>query len=211
VAPVRRETAAGIVRDMIADGTLLPGAPAPSGAELARKTGYSVWTCRNALRRLLADGTLAQGASPTARLRVAPAPGVGGTVPATPRASLSRALAARRRAAGLTQPRLAARIGVSVTTVGHAETGRLWQSREFWKQADRALGAAGALLDLYDQHQAAAGSPAADEPSEPPEPPPPPLPVSVAISAAGVLVTWPDGTQTLARAPGWTETREPGE
>ena len=39
----------------------------------------------------------------------------------------------------LTQPQLAIRIGVSVTTVTHAETGRLWQAREFWKQADRAL------------------------------------------------------------------------
>lgn len=202
MAPVKREAAGGIVRDMIADGTLVPGASAPSGEALARKTGYSVHTCRAALRALLRDGTLTQGASPTARLCVAPAPGAGGTVPGAPRAPLSRELAARRRAAGLTQPRLAARIGVSVTTVGHAETGRLWQSREFWKQADRALGAAGALLGMYDQHQAAAGSPAAEEPPEPPEPPSPPLPVSVAISAAGVLVTWPDGTQTLAAPPG---------
>jgi hypothetical protein len=201
-APLKRETAADLVRDMIADGTLLPGAPAPSGADLARKTGFGILTCRAALRMLLAAGTLAQGASPTARLRVASAPGAGGTVPAAPRALLSRALAARRHAAGLTQPQLAIRIGVSVTTIGHAETGRLWQSREFWKQADRALGAAGALLGMYDQHQAAAGSPTAEEPPEAPELPPPPLPVSVAINAAGVLVTWPDGTETLATPPG---------
>ncbi len=149
-APLKYQVAAGIVRDMIADGTLVPGAPAPSGEALARKTGYSVHTCRAALRALLRDGTLTQGASPTARLRVAPAPGAGGTVPGAERGSLSRALAARRRAAGLTQPQLAALLGVSVTTVGHAETGRLWQAREFWRQADRALGAAGALLGMYD-------------------------------------------------------------
>jgi len=44
---------------------------------------------------------------------------------------LSRELAARRRAGGLTQPELAKVPGVSVTTIGHAETGRLWQARGF--------------------------------------------------------------------------------
>src|SRR5258708_7042445 len=55
-------------------------------------------------------------------------------------------LASRGRANGLTQPELAGRVGVSVTTVGHAETGRLWQSRQFWERADAILGAGGALL-----------------------------------------------------------------
>ena len=201
-APTKRETAAGIVRDMIADGTLLPGAPAPSGAELARKTGFGMLTCRAALRTLLADGTLTRGASPNARMRVATGSATSGTDRGAPRVPLSSALAARRHAAKLTQPQLAGLLGVSVTTVGHAETGRLWQSREFWQRADRALGAAGALLDMYDQHRAAAGSPVAEEPPEPPEPPSPPLPVSVAISAAGVLVTWPDGTESLVTPPG---------
>jgi DNA-binding XRE family transcriptional regulator len=41
-------------------------------------------------------------------------------------AALSGALAARRHAAGLTQSGLAALAGCSVTTIGHAETGRLW-------------------------------------------------------------------------------------
>jgi hypothetical protein len=40
----------------------------------------------------------------------------------------------------LTQPRFARAIGVSVTTVGHAETGRLWQARHFWEGADKELG-----------------------------------------------------------------------
>lgn len=68
---------------------------------------------------------------------------------------LSAALAGRRRAAGLTQPQLAKLVGLSVTTVGHAETGRLWQSREFWELTDKALHADGALLRLHDACRAA--------------------------------------------------------
>jgi hypothetical protein len=184
---------------MIADGTLLPGAPAPSGAALARKTGYSVLTCRAALRSLLADGTLMRGASQGARLRAATAPGAGGASALRP--ALSAALAARRRAGGLTQPELAALLGVSVTTVGHAETGRLWQAREFWQRADQVLDAAGALRRMYDEHQAADGQAAAGKLPEP-APPPVLLPLSVTITTEGVAVVWPDGTQTLARPPG---------
>ncbi len=54
--------------------------------------------------------------------------------------ALSTSLATRRRALGLTQPQFATALGVSVTTVGHAETGRLWQSRRFWERADSVLG-----------------------------------------------------------------------
>jgi Helix-turn-helix domain len=50
-----------------------------------------------------------------------------------------------RRAAGLTQPQLAEVVGVSVTSVGHAETGRLWQSRRFWEHVDKGLSAGGEL------------------------------------------------------------------
>jgi hypothetical protein len=50
----------------------------------------------------------------------------------------------------LTQPQLAEIVGVSVTTVGHAETGRLWQSRHFWEKADKGLNANGSLLALHD-------------------------------------------------------------
>ena len=193
-APAKREEVAALVRAMIADGTLLPGAPAPSSADLARKTGYHVTTCRSALAALLADGTLVRGASRTARLRVpADGTGRGAWVP------LSAALAARRRAAGLTQPELAARLGVSLTTVGHAETGRLWQRRQFWVCADAVLGAAGTLAGLYDRYRAADGL-TAEEPPEPREPPPAAL-VSIGISAAGVLVTWSDGTENLVPPP----------
>ncbi len=142
--------AATIVRDGITAGTLRPGGPAPSGAELARATGFAQLTCRRALRSLLKDGTLVPGPSPNSRLRVA-----SGGRALDPGDALSAALAARRRAAGLTQPELAALVGRSVTTVGHAETGRLWQSRQFWENADRALSARGELLRAHDAYRAA--------------------------------------------------------
>jgi hypothetical protein len=47
---------------------------------------------------------------------------------------------------------------VSVTTVGHAETGRLWQSRHFWEQADAVLGADGDLLRRHDAFRAASAA-----------------------------------------------------
>ena len=47
-------------------------------------------------------------------------------------------------------------LGVSITTVGHAETGRTWQSRDFWRHADHLLGVDGDLLRLYDNYQAIA-------------------------------------------------------
>ena len=45
--------------------------------------------------------------------------------------ALPASLASRRRAAGLTQPQLAAVTGMSVTSIGRAETRRPWQSRRF--------------------------------------------------------------------------------
>ncbi|MGH3295746.1 MAG: helix-turn-helix domain-containing protein, partial [Trebonia sp.] len=169
------------------------------------KTGYSALTCRAGLRLLLADGTLMQGASPTARLRVTAAPPDGYPARPAPRVTLSTALAARRHANSLTQPELATLLDVSVTTVGHAETGRLWQAREFWRRADKLLGASGGLLRMYDDLQAGIAGP---EPDEPPVPPEPPLPASITITPGGVLVTWPDGTESVARAPGYREWRE---
>jgi GntR family transcriptional regulator len=152
---------AAAVRGQIADGTLRPGQPAPSGAALSRITGYSTLTCRRALRALVGDGVLIPGPSRNARPRVA-----GGVRPRAQRdlaaaaRALSAGLAARRRAVGLTQPELARHAAVSVTTVGHAETGRLWQSRRFWDRVDAVLGAHGDLLRLHDAYReaAAAGS-----------------------------------------------------
>ena len=157
------------VRAQIADGTLRPGQPAPSGAALSRVTGYSTLTCRKALRVLIADGALIPGPSRNARPRVAgpPQPPTERDLAAAARA-LAAGLAGRRRANGLTQPELAGRVGVSVTTVGHAETGRLWQSRQFWERADAILGAGGALLKLHDAYRAASAPGAAD--SEPRRP-----------------------------------------
>ena len=151
------------VRAQIADGTLRPGQPAPSGAALSRVTGFSTLTCRKALRMLIADGALIPGPSRNARPRVAGPPQlpVERDLAAAARA-LAAGLAGRRRAKGLTQPELARRVGVSVTTVGHAETGRLWQSRQFWERADAILGAGGALLRLHDAYRAAAASGTAD-------------------------------------------------
>jgi hypothetical protein len=205
-APLKRDTAAGLVRDMIWDGTLRAGSAAPSAAALARETGYSVVTCRAALRSMLDDGTLRRGASHGARLRVAPPAGGAVADGDALRLRLSAMLAARRRAAGLTQHMLAALLGVSVTTIGHAETGRVWQARGFWQRAGGVLGDDAGLLRLYDDFKVAescpppADPPAAAEPSAEPGPLAV-LPSSVAITAAGVLVTWPDGTQALARPP----------
>src|SRR5271168_5143281 len=69
--PPKYARVAAAVRGQIADGTLRPGQPAPSGAALSRATGYSTLTCRRALRVLIADGVLVPGASASARPRVA--------------------------------------------------------------------------------------------------------------------------------------------
>lgn len=151
--------AADLVRGWIADGTLRPGESAPSGAALAVMTGYSTLTCRRSLRVLVEDGTLSPGPSPNARPRVpVPASSQAGRALADAARELSAGLASRRRAAGLTQPGLSALIGCSLTSVGHAETGRLWQKRDFWEKADKTLGADGELLSLHDAWRAAAAS-----------------------------------------------------
>ena len=206
----KRDAVTRLLLGKIADGTLRPGAPVPSGAALAREAGYAPVTCLAALRALLADGTLARGPSRGARLRVAPPQGQRGAPGGAPADALgqrlSRELAARRRAGGLTQPQLAKMLGVSVTTIGHAETGRLWQSRGFWERADGGLLADGALLRLHEQYQAAVvarPAPAGRPEAATAAPAPPALPASVTISPGGVTVTWPDGTTIVARPPGW--------
>jgi DNA-binding transcriptional regulator YhcF (GntR family) len=147
---------AAAIRRQIADGALRPGQPAPSGAELSRVFGFSTLTCRKALRALIAEGLLVPGPSSNARPRVADpqAPELERDLADAARA-LSAGLAARRHAAGLTQAELAALARVSVTTVGHAETGRTWQSRRFWERADDALRAYGDLIRLHDAFRAA--------------------------------------------------------
>jgi hypothetical protein len=188
VDTLKRDVVAGLVRDMIADGTLRPGAPVPRAAELARKTGYATSTCAGGLRALLADGTITRGVSPAARLWV-PLPGGAGDADAL-RVSLSRALAARRHAAGMTQPELATALDVSVTTVGHAETGRLWQGRHFWQRADALLGGYGDLLRMFDDWQAAEHAAPAQVAGDAPQPGEPgELPGKVTRGLADELLT----------------------
>ena len=188
----KSDQVAALIRARIADGSLRPGMYAPSGAELAKETGFAVVTCRKGLLRLFREGMLTRMARST-RYRVAGATPVDGL-------ELSHALAGRRRAAGLTQPELARQIGVSVTTIGHAETGRLWQSRRFWQSVDLALRADGALLGQYDLLRAP--SPAGSTAGEPVMTTTP-----VQFGAEGVLITlscapvqitvrWGDGSVT---------------
>ncbi len=202
------EQVAAVIRAQIADGVLLPGEAVPSAAALSRMTGYSTLTCRKGLGTLIKSGVLVPGASPSARPRVparAAAPGEG-TLTSAARA-LSGALVARRRAAGLTQPQLAALVGMSVTTVGHAETGRLWQGRQFWERADKELSAGGALLALHDAYRAVSVSSVpvssgeelvAEDVTDSPE-------MVVAVDSgpvASVTITWADGTVTTVYPPG---------
>ena len=206
---------AAAIRRQIADGTLRPGQPAPSGAELSRAFGFSTLTCRKALRALIAEGLLVPGPSNNARPRVADprAPDLERDLAAAARA-LSAGLAARRHATGLTQAELAALAGVSVTTVGHAETGRTWQSRRFWERADSALRAAGDLLRLHDAYRAAS-SPRQGQRStadsiertvSPTRPAhaPATLPAPSAHPLRGpsrIVIVWTDGTITTVHAP----------
>ena len=160
-SPPKYAQAAAIVCDQIAAGQLAPGEPAPSAAALARATGFASLTCRKGLRTLVKDGTLVPGPSRNARPRVGSG-AQGGRAPAEAALSLSAALAGRRWAAGLTQAELAALVGFSVTTVGHAETGRTRQSRRFWEQIVNVLCAGGELLDLHDAYRAALLPPESD-------------------------------------------------
>lgn len=203
--------AAELVRARIADGTLRPGESAPSAAALARTTGFSALTCRKALSILTKGGVLVPGRSRNGRPRV-PGPTVtpAERTLADAERTLSASLAARRRALGLTQPQLAAAIDMSVTTVGHAETGRLWQSRHFWEQADKALDADGVLLRLHDAYQAASvPSSAADAVAHD-------LTVTETVSSVVtvtcITITWSDGTITRVDPPNIASTcqaREP--
>lgn len=199
---------AAALRGQVADGTLRPGQPAPSGAALSRVTGFSTLTCRRALRLLIADGVLILGPSRNARPRVAGPPQhpAQRDLAAAARA-LAAGLAGRRRANGLTQPQLARRVGVSVTTVGHAETGRLWQSRQFWERADAVLAANGDLLRLHDDFRAASASEATSEPGTarpgqraaggqsggPPAPPPAAQPPDQPSAPRAGLAGWAPG------------------
>ena len=83
-------------------------------------------------------------------------------------------------------------MGLSVTAIGHAETGRLWQSRRFWEHVDKGIDAEGELLALHDAYRvAAAGGPTGelDSPSIADTAEAPPTPVSI-------MIVWSDGAIT---------------
>jgi hypothetical protein len=197
----KRDQVADMVRARIATGSLQPGAPVPSGPELAKETGFAVRTCQAAVLDLLREGALTR-VSPTARPRVA---GVG----QEPEMQLARSLAERRHLAGLTQQELADKLGVHVTTVCHAETGRLWQARAFWDKADLALDARGSLLARYDAWKAGpavtppAGPLVPDVPAAPAWPDAPAVPDGIVITLPcdpiPVTVRWGDGSVTTVQ------------
>jgi DNA-binding XRE family transcriptional regulator len=195
---LKSDQVANMIRARIADGSLRAGMYVPSGAELAKETGFAILTCRRGLHRLFRDGVLMQMARST-RYRVAGAPPADGL-------ELSHALAERRCAAGLTQPELASEIGMSVTTVGHAETGRLWQSRRFWQSVDLALKADGDLLGRYDAWRA--GSPPGSTAGEPVMRATPVhfdadgVVISLHCAPVQITVRWGDGSVTTVH-PGW--------
>ena len=212
--PPVRAKAARYVRERIANGTLAPGELAPSGAELSRILGYSVLTCRKALNHLAAEGVLTRGPSPISRYRVA-GPSPGRELSPAARA-LCAGLSDRRRAAGLTQPALADLIGHSLASVGHAETGRLWQSRNWWQLTDKALDANGEILRLYDAYresEAPAGEPQEPRPPEENEPAPAPEPPVISTSdrhpVKSIVITWADGDVTTIRIPAKPAKRKP--
>ena len=69
--------------------------------------------------------------------------------------ALGRQLAASRRAAGLSQQRLASLTDYSRSTIANAETGRQRAPREFWQRCDAALGTGNALSRGYQEVAAA--------------------------------------------------------
>jgi transcriptional regulator with XRE-family HTH domain len=150
-------------------------------------------TCAHALAALVADGTLTKGQRGDVRPRVAPQTRPGPRVdPREAARALVAALREGRKARGLTQPQLADLLGVPRTTIGHAETGRLWHSREFWEAAAAEVG--GNLVALFDAYLEAESTP-------PPAGLPPVLAVTVTVSAECVTITWSDGTVHQVRPP----------
>jgi Helix-turn-helix domain len=65
--------------------------------------------------------------------------------------ALGQQLAASRRAAGLTQKRLAPLAGYSRSTIANAETGRQRTPGDFWRRCDDVLGTRNALFRGYDE------------------------------------------------------------
>ena len=136
---------------MIKSGKLQPGDLTPAASTLATLTGTHKRTCRKALLIMAARGELAPPLSPGGRPRVP-----GGDSPGTATLALSAALAAARKAAGLTQEQLAERAGLSATIISDAERGHFRRpSAERWARLDQAAGAAGTLVQAFAEWRAA--------------------------------------------------------
>lgn len=90
---------------------------------------------------------------------------------------------------------------MSITTIGHAEPGRLWQSRDFWERADKTLDAHGLLLRHHDDYRAAA-VPAMVEAEAERSPAADPAPVPGVVTC--VTITW-----ATARQPPFTRPPRP--
>jgi DNA-binding XRE family transcriptional regulator len=145
VTPARWPLAAAVVCTAIEAGELRPGQVTLSALSLAASAGLHVATCRRALLFLAEMGILQPPASLRGRPRV---PGPDGRR-GRRQPGLPAALAAARRAAGLTQRQLAGTSGLSLTTVHHAETGWGWQSAAAWARLDQAAGAGGKLARMH--------------------------------------------------------------
>ena len=95
---------------------------------------------------------------------------------------------------------------MSVTSIGHAETGRLWQSRRFWELADKGVGAGGELLVLHDAYRAAAvpadsATASGDTEAGATADILPAVAVAASVPVAAVTITWADGTVTTVHPP----------
>ena len=90
---------------------------------------------------------------------------------------------------------------MSVTSIGHAETGRLWQSRRFWELVDKGLRAGGELLALHNTYRAAAvpadsATASGDTEAMATADILPTVAVAASVPVAAVTITWADGTVT---------------
>ena len=81
----------------------------------------------------------------------APAPGADAEGAAAARRELGRMLADLREGAGLSQRQLGRLTGYHHTVVGHSEKGLPAGAEAFWKLADDAVNAGGALAARYEQ------------------------------------------------------------
>ncbi len=95
---------------------------------------------------------------------------------------------------------------MSVTSIGHAGTARLWQSRRFWELVDKGLRAGGELLALHDAYRTAAiladsATASGDTEAVATADILPTVAVAASVPVAAVTITWADGTATTVYPP----------